>query len=320
MDNNNIDKTITINPEDLRTQYPQARPSSPVTDLQDIIPGATLGKWRVLQKLADGGMGEIFICHPQDNIKTRAVMKILRTGASISSNTKNRFFREYQLQKELDHPCIAKILDGCFEGELEYIVIEFIEGITLAQAVREEYCFPTDYCTYMLESLGEAFQYAWENFHILHRDIKPSNIMFKDSGELVILDFGIAKSLDNIEGELTLYNQVLGSPGFMSPEQIKHFFACDCRSDIFSLGATIYYLMTRQKPFPGDNIAAIYDNMLHNTAIPLAEFDPAIPREFSDIIAQMLAINPADRPQSWDDLLKKTAAVKAKLFPEETAW
>ena len=316
MEISDIDKTVVMDATDSQAQYEASLKSGQVNDYQDIGSGSVLGNWRILQKLAQGGMGEIFICHPIDDPQSRAVIKILNIQGHNSETGKKRFLREYQLQKELDHPCIAKMLDGCFDGDPEYIVIEFIDGISLAQAKAENYEFPVEYCIYMLEALGLTFQYAWESFHILHRDIKPSNIMLKESGELVVLDFGIAKSLDDAESMLTLRGQVLGSPGFMSPEHIKQVLNCDCRTDIFSLGATIYYLLTNRTPFQGSNVAAVYSDMLRGAAVPLTELNPEIPVEFSDLIAEMLETSPEKRPQSWLELLEKVAVIKEKLFQE----
>lgn len=315
MDDTSIDRTIVMNPDDAQAQYEASLLSGKVKSHLDIGPGSVLGNWRILKQLAEGGMGEIFICHPVNDAQSRAVIKILRSSAMMSPTGKKRFYREYQLQKELDHPCIAKMLDGNFEGDPEYIVIEYVEGLSLAQAVAQNYEFPLEYCLYMLEVLGSTFQYAWDNFRVLHRDIKPSNIMLKETGELTVLDFGIAKSLDDAESMLTQRGQVLGSPGFMSPEQIKQVLSCDCRTDIFSLGATIYYLLTQRTPFNGNNIAAVYDDMLHGTVPTLSELNPEIPEEFSDLIAQMLETDPARRPQSWDELLEMVAVLKEQLFP-----
>lgn len=315
MDNIDFDRTIVLSEEDAKAQYTASLNTGRSDSPADIGPGTVLGNWRILKQLAEGGMGEIFICHPVDDVQSRAVIKLLRTGPQFSSTAKTRFYREYQLQKELDHPCIAKMLDGYFDSDPEYIVIEYVEGISLAQAVSLNYEFPLEYCIYMLEVLAGTFQYAWENFKILHRDIKPSNIMLKESGELTVLDFGIAKSLDDAESMLTQRGQVLGSPGFMSPEQIKQVLSCDCRTDIFSLGATVYYLLSRKTPFSGSNVAAVYSNMIHGAVTPLAELDPAIPVEFSDLIAHMLEIDPENRPQTWDILLERIAELKSSLFP-----
>ena len=315
MDNTDFDRTIVMNADDVRAQYEASLKAGQVTKHQDIGPGSVLGNWRILQMLAEGGMGEIFVCHPIDDPQSRAVIKLLRSGTMLSPTGKKRFHREYQLQKDLDHPCIAKMLDGHFDCEPEYIVIEYVEGISLAQAVAENYEFPLDYCIYMLEVLGETFQYAWDQFKVLHRDIKPSNIMLKESGELVVLDFGIAKSLDDEESVLTQCGQVLGSPGFMSPEQIKQVLSCDCRTDIFSLGATVYYLLTRKTPFQGSNIAAVYDDMIHGRVTPLEELNPAIPSAFSDLIAQMLETAPERRPQNWAEFLEMVAVVKETISP-----
>lgn len=315
MENSDFDRTIVLNSDDAQAQYEASLKSGEVKKYQDIGPGAVLGNWRILKQLAEGGMGEIFICHPTDDVQSRAVMKILRSNTQRSPVGRKRFLREYQIQKEMDHPCIAKMLDGDFNREPEYIVIEYVDGISLSQAVAEKYEFPLEYCLYILEVVGMTLQYAWDQFHVLHRDIKPSNIMLKESGELVLLDFGIAKSLDDAESMLTQRGQVLGSPGFMSPEQIKQVLSCDCRTDIFSLGATIYYLLTGETPFKGKNVAAVYDDMIHRRVTPLAEVNPEIPPEFSDLIDQMLEIAPERRPQNWDEFLEMVAVVKENILP-----
>lgn len=278
--------------------------SVPASDTHgEIVCGQVLGEYRILKPLSEGGMGKIFLCYPLSDPSLRLVMKVLKNDSSVNPLMKKRFKREYELSANLHHECIVQTIASWFDENSEYIVMEYVDGLTLAQMVSLKYVFTQEYSIYMMQMLAKAFNYAWNSLKLLHRDIKPSNIMISNDGEIKILDFGIAKSLLKTDTVLTVAGKSLGSPGFMSPEQFRAPQSIDCTSDIFSLGATVYYVLTGEMPFPGKNMLEIYNEMLSSKPIPLCEANPEISQEFSDLVMNTLDIEPSRRPFCWSKLI-----------------
>ena len=273
-------------------------------------PGCAVGNYRILKPLSEGGMGKIFLCHPLDDFDARYVLKVLKSEMRSSGSGKGRFRREFELLSELAHENIVQTYEAWFDEGSEYIIMEYVSGMNLAQMVQSKYVFTSEYCIYMMAVLAHAFHYAWDSMKLLHRDIKPSNIMIDDDNVIKILDFGIAKSLLNEDSALTIDGTSLGSPGFMSPEQYLDPRNVDCTSDIFSLGATIYYCLSGgHLPFEGKNIADIILAMRKGVVRPLREYNPEVPPNFEELIMATLNSDPAKRPYCWDNLIASIDSV-----------
>ena len=275
-----------------------------------VCPGCVVGNYRVLKSLSEGGMGKIFLCHPLDDFNVRYVLKVLKSEMNSNATGKKRFRREFELLNELAHENIVQTCESWFDEGSEYIIMEYVSGMNLAQMVQSKYVFTSEYCIYMMAVLAHAFHYAWDSLKLLHRDIKPSNIMIDDENVIKILDFGIAKSLINEDVALTMAGTSLGSPGFMSPEQYLDPRNVDCTSDIFSLGATIYYCLSGgHLPFEGKNIADIILAMRKGVVRPLREYNPDVPPNFEELIMATLNSDPAKRPYCWDNLIASIDSV-----------
>lgn len=300
IENSNIDdleKTIVCEPG-----------TAPVVSGSDsfatVCTGCVVGNYRVLKALSEGGMGKIFLCHPVNDFDSRFVLKVLKNDLRGKTTGKERFRREFKLLSELSHENIVQTYDSWFDEGSEYIVMEYVSGLNLSQMVHLNYVFTSEYCIYMMGVLANAFRYAWDSMKLLHRDIKPSNIMIDDNSVIKVLDFGIAKSLLNSDTVLTMDGTSLGSPGFMSPEQYMDSRNVDCTSDIFSLGATIYYCLSGgHLPYDGRNIAEIVVAMRKGNIKPLHEYNPDVPPNFEELIMATLQNDPKKRPFCWAKLL-----------------
>lgn len=269
----------------------------------ELKPGVILGRYRLLKELGAGGMGSIFLCAPLDDANARLALKVIRTAAAADKVAISRFVREARVMGALDHPNIVHLVDAWSDRSIRVIVMEYVDGITLAKVVKDQYGIAmTDVIQLMRICVG-AFSYAWETLHLLHRDIKPSNIMIDKEGNVKILDFGIAKRLDAEDSlALTAPGSTVGSPGFMSLEQFQDSRKAGVPSDIYSLGATIYFVLTGQPPFDGDNPLMVFDYMLKNDVVPVEQLRPDVPADLADLLGRMLSKNAAERPQSWQDL------------------
>ena len=269
-----------------------------------VCAGCVVGNYRVLKPLSEGGMGKIFLCHPLDDFNTRCVLKVLKSEMYGNSSGKERFRREFKFLSELSHENIVRTYDSWFDEGSGYIVMEYVSGMNISRMVQLQYLFTSEYCIYMMSVLADAFRYAWESMKLLHRDIKPSNIMIDDDNVIKILDFGVAKSLLNDDIALTMAGSSLGSPGFMSPEQCLDPRNVDCTSDIFSLGATIYYCLSGgHTPFEGRNLADIILAMRKGVVRPLREYNSEVSPNFEELIMATLNRDPEKRPCSWEKLL-----------------
>ncbi len=264
----------------------------------DELCGAT-----VLRTLGGGASGTLFLCEYPDT--SRCVIKVLKKESLQDPESRLRFELEAEILADLDHPGIVKLLDFKREENSLCMILEYVDGYNLLQMISQEFYFSSDTALEMLYGLADIFRYAWEEKHLLHRDIKPANIMINSDGELKVLDFGLSKQCD-IDTGLTSAGQTLGSPGFMSPEQFRDSRIYDCRSDIFSLGATIYFVLAKGKlPYAGRSPLAAYQNIMTTSPVPLSSVNREVPQKFSDLVMNMVNKDIDLRPGSWEILMRQ---------------
>ena len=269
----------------------------------DIGIGDTLCGTTVLRTLGGGASGPLFLCEYPDN--TRCVIKVLKQDSLKDPESRLRFELEAEILADFDHPGIVKLLDFRREDNSLCMIMEYVDGYNLLQMVSQEFYFSSDTALEMLYGLADIFRYAWEEKHLLHRDIKPANIMINSDGELKVLDFGLSKQCD-IDTGLTSAGQTLGSPGFMSPEQFRDSRIYDCRSDIFSLGATIYFVLAGGRlPYAGRSPLAAYQNIMTTSPVPLSAVNKEVPQIFSDLVMSMVNKDIDLRPESWKILMRR---------------
>ena len=268
----------------------------------ELKPGVIVGRYRLLKELGSGGMGSIFLCAPLDDADTRLALKVIRTAAAADQVAVNRFIREARVMAALDHPNIVHLVDAWSDRNLRVIVMEYVDGMTLSKIVKDKYEIAMTDVIELMRICVAAFSYAWETLHLLHRDIKPSNIMIDREGNVKILDFGIAKRVDAPDSSLTAPGSTIGSPSFMSLEQFQDSRSAGVPSDIYSLGATIYFVLTGQPPFDGDNPLMVFDYMLKHDVVPVEQLRPEVPLDLALLLGRMLSKKAAERPQSWQEL------------------
>jgi tRNA A-37 threonylcarbamoyl transferase component Bud32/tetratricopeptide (TPR) repeat protein len=274
-----------------------------------------LGRYEVLSELGKGAMGVVYLA--KDPVIGRMVaVKTIRASTmgdddSESREFRERFIREAQTAGILSHPNIVTIHDigEDPETQISFIAMEYIEGKTLKGLLVEKAAFSWDQIADMIAQVAEAVDYAHRK-GIIHRDIKPANIIVTTADEKVkITDFGIAKIASS---NLTTTGQFLGTPNYMSPEQVSGS-PVDGRSDIFSLGVVLYELLTRRKPFSGENLTAISYKIVHEDFIPPAEMSNEVPPEFNPIVARAMAKDPWNRYQRGKDFALALQQLRAHL-------
>ncbi len=254
-----------------------------------------IGPYRVLQGLGAGGMGEVFLAH-DERLDRRVAIKRIRPGAKLAPDQRERFRREARVAARLNHPAIVQVYDILQEGEVEHIVMEYVEGTTLRALAAEG---PLD-LTRALRLAREiaAGLDAAHHEGIVHRDLKTENVLVTRTGHAKISDFGIAKRLlAGPEPDLTGANMVVGTYRTMSPEQARGE-AVDHRSDLFSLGVLLYEILSGRSPFAAENALATLNRILSSAPVPLRTLRPEVPEEISSLIDQLLQKDPYLRPRS----------------------
>ncbi len=275
---------------------------------------AKLGRYEVLNELGKGAMGVVYLA--KDPVIGRLVaIKTIRTSQtgdddSESREFRERFVREAQTAGILSHPNIVTIHDIGEDSETRtsFIAMEYIEGRNLKSLLGDKNKFTWDEIADLVAQIGEALDYAHRK-GIIHRDIKPANIILTTDGKVKITDFGIAKIASS---NLTTTGQFLGTPNYMSPEQVSGA-PVDGRSDIFSLGVVLYELLTNRKPFQGDNLTAISYKIVHEDFTPPGDLSPDVPPDFNAVVARAMAKDPWNRFQRGKDLALALYQLKAHL-------
>jgi serine/threonine protein kinase len=266
--------------------------------------GSVVGDYEVIDKLGSGGIGQVFRVRHTISHRIEALKLLLPVQLATPENTE-RFAREIRVVASLSHPNIAQ-LHNAFRHEGELIMImEFVEGVTLRARLSAGSISVGHSLDYMRQSLaGLAYAHARG---VIHRDVKPSNIMISPDqrtphAELVkLLDFGLAMSERNTE--LTRTGMVMGSPHYMSPEQVMGE-RVDARTDIYSVGVTLYQMLTGKPPIDGASDFAIASAHLRDVPVPPAVHDPRLPANLSEVVMKALEKFPSERFQSAEEFLR----------------
>src|SRR3972149_5619041 len=267
--------------------------------------GETILHYKILEKLGEGGMGTVF--KAQDTKLDRFVaLKFLPSQLTSTSEEKGRFVQEAKAASSMNHPNVCTIYDIQEYDKQLFIVMEFIDGVTLRdmkQSLSEKRIL--DIGIQVAEGLGAAHEKG-----IVHRDIKPENIMIRKDGIAQIMDFGLAKlyTSSNVS-RLTKAGTTMGTIGYMSPEQIQGL-DIDHRSDIFSLGVVLYEMFAGESPFKGIHETAIMYEIVNVDPEPLSSIKPGINSEIDSIIFECLEKDPAERYQSAAEIARNLRRIK----------
>lgn len=272
------------------------KPHAAFSDLEatqaETLPRA-IGPYEIVREIGAGAMGNIYEGR-DPKINRRVAIKTIRPLAGLSSNSnermRQRFLREAQATGALNHPNIVTIYQAGEDGPYSYIAMEYLEGKTFEEVIEREAPLALEKIVKLLALICEALAYAHAR-GVVHRDIKPANLMLTREGVVKLMDFGIAHIFSS---SLTQEGALLGTPNYMSPEQIRGE-KVDGRSDIFALGVVAYEMATRQRPFVGETMAAISHHIVAGTVIPPSELNTRMPEKFDAVIAHALQKDRAAR-------------------------
>ncbi|NLZ45417.1 MAG: Stk1 family PASTA domain-containing Ser/Thr kinase [Clostridiales bacterium] len=256
-------------------------------------------RYEITELIGIGGMAHVYKAVDLMEDKIVAV-KILKNEYAESEEFLRRFRNESKAIAVLSHPNIVKIFDVGFSDEINFIVMEYIDGITLKEFMEQQHILRWKDALYFITQVLRALQHAHDR-GIVHRDIKPQNIMLFADGTIKVMDFGIAR-FSRIDGK-TISDKTIGSVHYISPEQARGDFT-DERSDLYSVGIMLYEMVTGQKPFDGDNPVAVA--LMHMQDIPSypRDVNPSVPEALEEIILHAIERNPSKRYQSASEMIK----------------
>jgi serine/threonine-protein kinase len=246
--------------------------------------GSTVGDYEVVGILGAGGMGQVYKVRNVISDRVEA-MKVLLPDLVNQPDLADRFLREIKVQASLEHPNIAALHTAVRQENQLLMLMEFVEGVTLDQKLKDGPLPAAEVVNYVMQVLA-ALEYAHAR-GVVHRDIKPANMMLTHGGVVKLMDFGIARS--SADHKLTQTGTTVGSLYYMSPEQIQGITAPDARSDLYSVGVSMYELVTGKRPFDGDSQFAIMSAHLKGTPVPPVTIDPRLPQLLNDVILMLVA-------------------------------
>ncbi len=253
-----------------------------------------IGDYEIVRELGHGGMGQVFLVRNVISDRVEA-MKVLLPDLAQQQDLANRFMREIKLLASLDHPNIAQLRTAFTANNQLVMIMEYVEGDTLAHRLELGAFATADILNYMTQVLS-ALSYA-HGKNIIHRDIKPANMMLTPQGVVKLMDFGIARSTQDIG--MTTTGTTLGSLDYMSPEQVKGE-TTDSRSDLYSTGVSLYEMATGRRMFSATSSYSVMEAQVKEVPRPPIELQPTMPKSLSDIIMMAVAKDPAQRFQTAD--------------------
>jgi eukaryotic-like serine/threonine-protein kinase len=269
-------------------------------DNDKVLPMEFFGEFKLLQKLGEGGMGAVY--KAQETLADRVVaLKVLRTNLAGNKAFVERFEREAKLAGSLSHPNIVACHSAGTARGVQYMVMEYVEGETLKQRTkRKGGKLPErealEVCREIAKGLAQAHDKG-----VVHRDIKPDNVLVSSDGSVKISDFGTAKSFLD-EDSLSMTGTIIGTPHYISPEQVRADKNIDHRADLYALGGTLYHLLTGHVPFDAPSSLEIMRRHLHDELENPSDINPDLSQGAVKIVTKLMAKAPAERYQSAEEV------------------
>jgi CheY-like chemotaxis protein len=268
----------------------------PAVSYGQLAPGVSiLGRFRLIADLGEGGMGKVFRAR-DERLEEDVVLKVMKDSLTNDAKTLEHFKREIRLARRISHPAVVRIFDFWEVGPLKFVTMEFLPGTDLANEISRRGAFPMPIALRIGAEFFEGLAAA-HDLGVVHRDIKPHNVFLMSGGRVKILDFGIAQGLDPERPDHTLTTSVIGTPDYMSPEQLLGQ-RLDWRTDIYSAGVMLFELMTATLPFEGSDRTARITARLQRDPLPPSRYNAKLPKEVDNFVLRLLARTREERPDA----------------------
>ncbi len=279
---------------------------------------ARVGDYVIERQIGVGGMGIVYLAK-QISLHRAVALKVLRENLLADKNYIDRFFHEVRLLSGIEHPNLVRVYEGGEDSNGVFFSMEYVEGDDLKRAIDQRQSFSERDAADIAVQVAAALGYAWEKEKMIHRDIKPANIILQQDGTVKILDFGISKKVQvNGSGLITNTGMMVGSPSYMSPEQARAERDVDFRTDIYSLGITLFHLLTGVLPYDGKSAVDVVTQHLAAPVPNIRTYRQGLSRKMARMIRRMMAKNKNDRYHSWDELSRDMQKILDKADRTKT--
>jgi serine/threonine protein kinase len=272
----------------------------------------TVGDYDLLEKVADGGMGSVYRARHRDTGQIVAI-KVVAPHLVSNQVLLKRFEQEYNVARQLDHPNIVRALEYNGQGSPPYLVMEFVDGESLGQKLEREGRMPERQAVRLIAQVAKALHRAHKE-RLIHRDVKPDNILITQDGQAKLTDLGLVKEVE-ADLNLTRTGRGLGTPHFMAPEQFKNAKNVDARCDIYSLGATLYMMVTGEMPFHASGPLDAYMKKVRNQLKAPRELVPGLSERTDWAIRRAMSPDPQLRPATCREFVEDLRGRSARKLP-----
>jgi len=316
-----VEKLLASFADDSFMEQPAAKEVASViikAETKNLEAGECFGHYEIIKQIGAGGMGEVYLAQDK-KLDRKVAVKILNEQFSRHESNLKRFLQEAKAASSLNHPNILVIHEIGEADDAHYIISEYVEGKTLREHLKESLMKPSEVLDVSIQIANALC--AAHAAHIVHRDIKPENIMVRSDGYAKILDFGLAKLIEQkvigleeatVRQNETAKGVILGTVNYMSPEQAKGE-RVDHRTDIFSFGILFYEMIAGRTPFAGNTMSETFANLINAEPQPLARYTANAPDELQRIVSKMLKKSKDERYQTAKDLLIDLKSLKKRL-------
>jgi hypothetical protein len=285
--------------------------------MKDLV-GQTLGGYAVLEQLGAGGMGAVFKAK-QPVLDRIVALKVIAPQVAQDSSFIARFQQEAKSAARLNHPNIVQVYAAGEENGTHFMVSEFVEGESLQQRLNHEGRMNPQEALAICVFVAEGLKHAWDEARIIHRDIKPANIFLSNKGAVKIGDLGLAKSVGGVANGMTVTGMMMGSPHYISPEQARALKDMDFRTDIYSLGCTLFHILSGKTPYEADEAIALILKHVNDPTPNLQTMLPTCPPALAALVRKMMAKDRNLRHESYEALISELRQVNDIITQQQLA-
>ena len=264
-------------------------------------PGTTIGGFLITRLIGTGGMGKVYLA-TQLSMERDVALKVLDPHLTREAEDIERFLNEVRVSAKLDHPNIVTAYEAGDDDGYYFMAMAYIDGEPLDEKLKRDGGMEEKDALHITRKMASALAYAWNEHRMLHRDVKPENILLDRHGEPKLTDMGLSKTIAAVE-QMTLAGTVIGTPNYMSPEQLEDLSSVDFRADMYSLGATLHHMLTGEVPFKNSTVVKTFQHMATDRLDDPRKVNPRIGKGCIDLLQVMLAKDPKDRYHNWATLL-----------------